>query len=451
MRGFALLFLLTVPAEAGFFAAAGKVDITPDPAAGNVYLAGYGAFGKKAVGVRDPLYARVLIVSDGTSTVALVSVDLIGFYRNDVLDLRRRVKVPVFLTATHTHSGPDTLGMWGRFLGFSGVDDVYQERVKTAIASLIGDLLKTLEPAELSAASEIVNTGDWLYDRRDPEIIDSELNTLSVRDARGKTIATGIRFSCHATLYGRDRDRISADYPGRWCDEVEKKNGGTCLFFPGSIGGHTVPKPGILEFPLPEIKGPLDAIKPGPVRFSHRDVFIPIENPLFLALLPRLAFGHDLFESDQTPLASWKHWWLPLRHLVAFPLPEAARPWVWTEVSLVELGALKILGIPGESFPEQAIGGYAGASIGSDNPNPPKLVDAPKGPYLRARLAAKHAWIVNLANDEIGYTIPSYDFQITQARLMKPRPQGTHYGETNSIGKRSTDLIMDAARELIAR
>ena len=451
MRVLALLFLLTLPAEAGFYAAAGKVDITPDLTASTVYLAGYGAYGKKATGVRDPLYARALVVSDGTSTVALVSVDLIALYRNDVLDIRSRIQVPVFLTATHTHSGPDTLGMWGRFLGISGVRDDYQERVKSSVATLVNGLLEKLEPAELRAGQTLVDTEGMLHDRRDPSILDPELNILSVRDKKGRAIATGIRFSCHATLFGRSRDEISADYPGQWCSEIEKKNGGTCLFFPGSIGGHIVPEPGLKELVFPKEKVAFDPITTGAVRFSSRTAFVPVENSRYIVFLPSLAFGHTLYESDGTLLPRWKHWWLPFRHIAAFPLPEASRPWIKTEISLVDLGSLRILGIPGESFPEQAIGGYAGSKIGPDNPNPPKLEAAPKGPFLRERLGVKHAWIVNLANDEIGYTIPAYDFQVTPTRTMKPRPKGTHYGETNSIGGRSTDLIMDAARELIAQ
>ncbi|PJB26821.1 MAG: hypothetical protein CO113_01405 [Elusimicrobia bacterium CG_4_9_14_3_um_filter_62_55] len=44
MRALALLFFISLPAEAGYFAAAGKTDITPDPSVESVYLAGYGAW-----------------------------------------------------------------------------------------------------------------------------------------------------------------------------------------------------------------------------------------------------------------------------------------------------------------------------------------------------------------------------------------------------------------------
>lgn len=472
MRALALLVLLSLPAEAGFYAAAGKVDITPDPASESVFLAGYGASGRRAKGVRDRIFARALVVSDGTSTVALASFDLIGLYRNDVLDLRSRCKVPVFVSATHTHSGPDTLGLWGPFLGISGVRAAYQERVKASVASLIAELHGALEPVELFAASERIDPSRICRDRRDPAAFDPEVNALAVRLRNGRTIATAVRFSCHATALGRSREKISGDYPGALCRDVEEKTGGACLFFPGSIGGHIVPA---IEktAPLAEQEKAMEAmgaflastvldarydpLPPGPVSLSSAAVSIPVENSRYLAFLPSLAFGHRLYDASGAELPRWKRWWLPVRHAVLFPLPDALRPWVKTEVSRVDVGPLKILGIPGESFPEQALGGYGGelrfgqALIRDGNANPPALERAPRPPYLRERLGAKHAWIVNLANDEIGYTIPDYDFQAAPTRTMTPRPAGTHYGETNSIGAASAAIVLDAARELAGR
>src|SRR5688572_20383764 len=84
----ASLLLLLIPARA-LRAAAGKVDVTPDVGR-RTYLAGYGAGGRRAKGVHDPLHARAVLIDDGGRRVALVAVDAIGFYREDALDLRRR-------------------------------------------------------------------------------------------------------------------------------------------------------------------------------------------------------------------------------------------------------------------------------------------------------------------------------------------------------------------------
>ena len=110
-----------------------------------------------------------------------------------------------------------------------------------------------------------------------------------------------------------------------------------------------------------------------------------------------------------------------------------------------------------DTSPELVIGGYDGKYrfgyplVRPTNQNPPALDLAPRGPYLRELLGAKHGLIVGLANDEIGYIIPEYDFQATPTRTMTPKPKGTHYEETNSIGRRVTRIVMEAARELLAR
>ncbi|MFH2201541.1 MAG: hypothetical protein ABIJ96_00350, partial [Elusimicrobiota bacterium] len=144
-----------------------------------------------------------------------------------------------------------------------------------------------------------------------------------------------------------------------------------------------------------------------------------------------------------------------LRHLLFFPLPEKLRPWVETEVALIRLGPVRILGVPGELFPELALGGYGGEHaygyplIRPTNKNPPQLKKAPKPPYLRELLAAEHGLIIGLANDEIGYIIPAYDFQAAPTRSMTPKPEGTHYEETNSIGKSATPILLEAIGSLL--
>ena len=49
--------------------------ITPDRPS---YMQGYGNRMGKATGILDPLEARVIALDDGTTSVAIVSVDLLG-------------------------------------------------------------------------------------------------------------------------------------------------------------------------------------------------------------------------------------------------------------------------------------------------------------------------------------------------------------------------------------
>lgn len=114
-----------------------------------------------------------------------------------------------------------------------------------------------------------------------------------------------------------------------------------------------------------------------------------------------------------------------------------------------------LLGIPGEAFPELAIGGYDGKyAFGRPlttpgNPDPPDVAKAPKGPCLRDQVKAPVPMLVGLANDELGYLVPVYDFKVRPSKLMLPRMPGHHYEETNSIGPSATRIVTDAAARLL--
>ena len=67
-----------------------KRAITPALGAKPVYLAGFDN-DRKATGVHDDLWARAVAVGDGRQKIAIVSVDLIGFFHADVLKARERL------------------------------------------------------------------------------------------------------------------------------------------------------------------------------------------------------------------------------------------------------------------------------------------------------------------------------------------------------------------------
>jgi hypothetical protein len=473
-----MLILSATPSKAAFFAAAGKIDITPNFAKERIYLAGYGAKGRRTKIAHDPLHARAMVVSDGSRTVAFVAVDSIGLYRLDILELRRMLgwtqgRNYLFVAATHSHAAPDTLGLWGPLPATSGVNKRYHRRMKHAIVDLVRDLSTRMQEADLKAAKALVPPKGLCRDSRDPIVIDPELNVLQVRGKDKQPIGTLVRWSCHPEVLDDKNMQASADFPGPLCEKIERDTGGACVFFSGVIGGLLGPDvdraPGhehqfkemvrvgedIAGRSLKALSASRDVYQSPTVMFSSAAVRVPVENSRYLALLRALTFGHRLYDVHGSELATWKTYWYPLRHLLRFPLPDDLRPWVETEVSLVRLGPVKILGVPGEMFPELAIGGYTGAYrygyplSGPTNPNPPQVKLAPKPPYLREQLGAKHGLIIGLANDEIGYIIPSYDFQVTPTRLMTPKPKGTHYEETNSIGRQVTGLLLEAYKKLL--
>ena len=130
-----------------------------------------------------------------------------------------------------------------------------------------------------------------------------------------------------------------------------------------------------------------------------------------------------------------------------------------TEVDLFDLGPIRMLSIPGELLPELAIGGYDESEgqpftpletlINPDNENPPDLSAAPEGPYLFDRMGGEYNWIIGLGNDEVGYIIPPYNYQLHETTPYLQEADGDHYEETNSLGPQTTPLIEEAVIELL--
>jgi hypothetical protein len=467
----ALAVLLLCPPPAGALqAAAGKVDITPDLAKEKTLMAGFGAMGRKPHGVHDRLYARFVVLREGTTTVALVGLDLLGFYAKETADLRRRsgYDAPgrfLFAAASHQHSGPDTLGMWGRLPLVSGVNHGYQGRIKDALAAALKEAEGRLVKVSAAGGAGRLDPRGLCRDSRDPQVIDPDLAVLRLKDGQGRAVATVVNWSCHPEVLGSDNRFLTADYPGALCARVEEKTGGACVFLNGMIGGLMTPDVKARSYEEMERVGKAVAdaalrlkVAPGgrPLAARSESVLVPVENSRYRALLAALTYGHDLLDASGQPLPRSRRWWLPLKH-VLLRLSDRDEPWVRSEVTLVDAGPARLLGLPAEMFPETVLGGYDGRFaygrpvVTPGNPSPPDLAAAPGGPYLRDAVKAPAPMLVGLANDELGYMLPAYDFKVAPTLSLFPEPMGHHYEETNSIGPSATRILLSAARRLLEK
>src|SRR6516164_10878900 len=106
-----ILGLIALRGEAGdaggLRAGFGASDITPDVDAHPVWLAGFGK-GRKATSIHDPLMARAVVLADGKTKIALVSVDLVGLFLEPVEWVRKQLPgfAYVLVSRTHNHEGP---------------------------------------------------------------------------------------------------------------------------------------------------------------------------------------------------------------------------------------------------------------------------------------------------------------------------------------------------------
>ena len=112
-----------------------------------------------------------------------------------------------------------------------------------------------------------------------------------------------------------------------------------------------------------------------------------------------------------------------------------------SEVAFIELGDATITGIPGELYPEIAVGGIENP-IGADY-----TMAAQEVPHLRSQLPGKLNLMVNLANDAIGYIIPKSEWD-NEAPWIYDEKDET-YGEVVSLGPNTGPIIYQNIFKLI--
>lgn len=387
-----------------FRAAAGSACITPSR---NLPLGGFKRE-KISEGVHDDIFARCLILESPTrKKLILVSLDLIGFLRHDVLLVKREVAKAgidpdsVFICSTHQHSGPDTVGIWSN----PKRDEEYMNELRARITALIIKTEKNLEPAELKLT--LTNVGGLSENHRVPGEVDPILSGILVEKKKGR-IATLVNFGCHPEALNRENYLITADFPGVLVSELESLIGGTALFVNGLLGGMVcikdqnlvVKEPGFLKstaFGLTLSRVFIGAMTISwPVRgdFSVQTetLAVPLKNDGFaqMAKVGKIPNSEQTYSNGQ----------------------------VFTEVSLVSFNNLRIAMIPGEMTP--GLGLKIKALIKQSAPEAVVMM-------------------FGLANDEIGYILPGEDFNLP---LYK-------YERTMSIGPDAGPMIYNAFHNMI--
>ncbi|MBK7319202.1 neutral/alkaline non-lysosomal ceramidase N-terminal domain-containing protein [Candidatus Villigracilis affinis] len=375
-----------------------------------VYLAGFGQ-NRRAETVHDDLYARALTIQTEEITLVLVALDLIGFFQQDMKDVVEALKVSdvnlhVVIASTHTHHGPDTMGLWGPDDKTCGVDSDYMFAIKKKIVDTINASLSDPKPAFAKWTS--VHVSGLVKNARNPEILDDELTLLQFAADDGKPLVTLFDFPCHPEVLWEHNPNITADYVGYLRDEVEKQTGAPCIFFSGALGGMMTPDVKDHSFEEAEFMGrklgeegvkALDAVNSeqySVVGIQKKEIKAKLTNPLY-----KVAF---------------------LRKLI--PDVRDRKGYLTTEVNLIKIGGLWLATVPGELLPKLGL-------------------------QLKAWMkeaGAQVTGVIGLANDEVGYILPVEDFKYP----LNPFKPGKHYEETNSIGKGIATSVMDALREVIA-
>ncbi len=331
--------LESVPPTDVLRGAAGQADITPTRPA---YLAGYG-MNRRSLGIHDPLRARCLVLERGQTRIAFVSCDLIGLPRYQIEKIRASVHEvapdKLFIAATHTHSGPDTLGQWGRDIQTSGVDAAWMSDTRAKIAALVDETARRLQTVTLKFA-RTTDLPPVSKNIRVPKILDTELSVMQVlARAGGKPVATLVNFACHPEIL--NTHQITADFPHWLYDTVETATGAVCLYLNGAQGGMitanydetTAPKGEnwqaaqtigtALGARTLQILSEAPVLPDAEIAAQRRVFAVPLENPQFRALIALGVFPRELLHNGV----------------------------IETEASRITIGPAEFLTFPGEVLP----------------------------------------------------------------------------------------------------
>jgi hypothetical protein len=439
-----------VDVEVGF----GKADITPDLARHAVWMAGYGN-NRRATGVHDTLWARAVVLREGASKLALVSVDLVGLQRPAVMKVRDRLPdyLHILVASTHNHEGPDVIGLWGPSERESGVDPAYVEFVVERIVEAVKAAEGTLTPARADYGT--AEAPELLLDPRLPLVKDPILRAVRFTASDGRPLGLMLQFSNHPESLGPQSTLVTADFPHYTIKALEARYGVPVAYFSGAVGGlmtnppdfpapgGTVVKAGTFAFAeaygeavarvFDEALAAVEPLRLSPLAASTAPVFVPLANPGYrqgraLGVLSRQAFA-----------------WIGRADSTGERLPDSQVEGdiaLETEVAYVRAGDLHIAGIPGELYPELVYGEYQPpAEPNADFP------DAPTEPPVMAILPGNKALILGLANDEIGYIIPKRQWDD-----VAPFAYGRNekqYGEVNSVGPEVAPILMRALQQRV--
>jgi len=226
-----------------------RVDVTPDVP---VKLAGYGAaffsddFCRWSTGVHDPLYAHAMALEDRVgSVVILIVLDNVGTITNEIVRIQDGVSRElgidardVVVCSTHTHHGPDTVGIWGVIVPpeTGRQEDAIDRMVQGAVRAGV-DAWKARVPASLKygvAEESRVHFNKVFLDPN--RTLDSTLTVLAAYDAQGCIIGSVMNWAAHPTLMPEGNTLISSDYPGGYYRYMTEKLGGIHMFVNGAIG-----------------------------------------------------------------------------------------------------------------------------------------------------------------------------------------------------------------------
>ncbi len=345
--------------------------------------------------VHDPMLSRCVVFEKDGQRIALVGADLFGMTSADIAPIRQWAAdsgVPyVMFAMSHNHAAPDTIGVYGHYPA------EFIAYLQDQVVRGIEDAVKNLRPVkEFRAASrELPMDGGrvigYFRNARNVGIVDPTLSVIQAIGEDSKPIVTIVNFACHVEGL-ENGSGISADFPGTMCDQIKADGGGQAVFLNGAVGGmvsgdnkaRTHEEAKVMGLGLAKLVKDLAKTAEPPAKFDFsvdmRRLEIPMTNARFKPLYDARGGLH--------------------------------RGRTVTEMALVRLGEAELLTIPGELLPEVSF-------------------------EIQEKMNGFPRILVGLANDQLGYIIPEYDFR------------DNSYEETMSQGPATAPIVRETGIRLL--
>lgn len=421
----------------GFCAGACTVEITPPV---GTPMAGYGDRTGVSTGVHDPLFASALVLDDGGTTVALVSLDWIGVDAGLTASVRALASeatgIPaehILIACSHTHSGPLLRSRYGGDYHDADLTAVTARKIAGAI---------TTAATRRAAARWGVGAGRAPAigtNRRDQKgATDDAVGVLRIDGPNGLLAAT-YTFACHPTVLDHGNMEISADFVGGARGALRSLYGDapSFLYFNGASADistrHLRRESSFAEATrfgrilAGEVIRLCESVQTtatgGPLRVARKVVQMPMrqlpDEPAAQAAVAAAEAEVARLEATSLPQGRGLLRTAEVNRMGAVAtlglVRRGALPPIQAEFQVIALGDVAWFCVPGELFTEI-------------------------GMAVKALAPERHLHVVTHANDSIGYILTA-----------EAHREGGYEAGTARLGPEAEQVVLSVAQELLSQ
>ena len=422
-----IMFVLCLMTNCRFFSSKENTEVIlggfseetlkPIEGKGPYYIAGYKQ-GQEITGVLDYQCVRAFYLSYFGEEVLMISVDCIGLTSNYVEKIRKGIKKDcnINVMSTHTHAGIDTMGLWGG-IALDGKNEAFMNQLVGLAIKAGNEAISNACEGKLTYGQ--IKTEGILEDSRDPYVYDENIYQLRFIPSNNSSPTRMMFFGAHAESLRGDNTLLSADFPGEIAQIIKEKTGDNFLFFNGAIGGLIMTKVFDEEDLVNNMKITAQKISEYLLKIEEKelkDKTLKQTTIKFKAKMENTLYIYYKFLGILKNKTSRNF--------------STGEYYLHTEISLLQIGEINFLLIPGEIFPELVWGGsYQNNEVKHKNPLSLSAI--------AEKYNINNLIIIGLANDEVGYIVPPSDYMLNDKYpyindATDSRGEN-HYEETNSL------------------